>query len=94
VAGAGSVADGYTLTVITPRADHQHDAVRQSWLQYRSRLSLPLSLFNTAPGLLLAHPKLGVNSFAEMVALRQVEAGPIELRQPGCRRSSSSDDGR
>ena len=68
VAGAGAVADGYTLTVITPAqiinmtlfASPGYDVARDF---------TPVSLFNTAPGLLLAHPKLGVNSFAEMVAL-------------------------
>ena len=67
-AGAQSTPDGYTLTVITPAqiinmtlfASPGYDVARDF---------TPVSLFNTAPGLLLVNPKLGVSTFAELVAL-------------------------
>ena len=43
----------------------------------------PVSLFNTAPGLLLVHPKLGVSSFAEMVALAKSKPGQLSFASQG-----------
>ena len=43
----------------------------------------PVSLFNTAPGLLLAHPKLGVSSFAEMMALAKSKPGQLSFASQG-----------
>jgi tripartite-type tricarboxylate transporter receptor subunit TctC len=81
-AGAGSPADGYTLTVITPAqvinmtlfANPGYDIARDF---------TPVSLFNTAPGLLLANPKLGVGTFAEMVALAKSKPGQLSFASQG-----------
>ena len=82
VAGAGSVADGYTLTVITP-AQIINMTLFASPGYNVGRDFTPVSLFNTAPGLLLAHPKLGVNSFAEMVALAKSKPGQLSFASQG-----------
>ena len=82
VAGAGSVADGYTLTVITP-AQIINMTLFASPGYNIGRDFTPVSLFNTAPGLLLVHPKLGVNSFAEMVALAKSKPGQLSFASQG-----------
>jgi len=82
VAGAGSVADGYTLTVITP-AQIINMTLFASPGYNVGRDFTPVSLFNTAPGLLLAHPKLGVSSFAEMVALAKSKPGQLSFASQG-----------
>ena len=63
-------------------AGHQHDVVRQSGLRI-GRDFTPVSLFNTAPGLLLANPKLGVRSFAEMMALAKSKPGQLSFASQG-----------
>ena len=80
-------ADGYTLTVITPAQIINMTLFANPGYNV-GRDFTPVSLFNTAPGLLLAHPRLGVSSFAEMVALAKSKPGQLSFR-----RSSSSDDG-
>lgn len=82
VAGAGSAADGYTLTVITP-AQIINMTLFASPGYNVGRDFTPVSLFNTAPGLLLAHPKLGVSSFAEMVALAKSKPGQLSFASQG-----------
>jgi tripartite-type tricarboxylate transporter receptor subunit TctC len=82
VAGAGSAPDGYTLTLITPAqiinmtlfAAPGYDIARDF---------TPVSLFNTAPGLLLANPKLGVNTFGEMIALAKSKPGQLSFASQG-----------
>ena len=82
VAGAGAAADGYTLTVITP-AQIINMTLFASPGYNVARDFTPVSLFNTAPGLLLANPKLGVNSFAEMVALAKSKPGQLSFASQG-----------
>ena len=82
VAGAGSVADGYTLTVITPAQIINMTLFANPGYNV-GRDFTPVSLFNTAPGLLLAHPKLGVSSFAEMVALAKSKPGQLSFASQG-----------
>ena len=82
VAGAGAAPDGYTLTVITPAqvinmtlfANPGYDIGRDF---------TPVSLFNTAPALLLANPKLGVTTFAEMIALAKAKPGQLSFASQG-----------
>ena len=82
VAGAQAAPDGYTLTVITPAqiinmtlfASPGYDVARDF---------TPVSLFNTAPGLLLVHPKLGVGSLSELIALAKKEPGKLSFASQG-----------
>jgi tripartite-type tricarboxylate transporter receptor subunit TctC len=82
VAGAGAAPDGYTLTVITPAqiinmtlfASPGYDVARDF---------APVSLFNTAPGLLLVNPKLGVSTFAELIALAKSKPGQLSFASQG-----------
>jgi tripartite-type tricarboxylate transporter receptor subunit TctC len=82
VAGAGAVADGYTVSLITPAqvinmtlyANPGYDIGRDF---------APVSLFSTAPGLLLANPKLGIGTFAEMVALAKSKPGQLSFASQG-----------
>jgi tripartite-type tricarboxylate transporter receptor subunit TctC len=81
-AGAGSTADGYTLTLITPAqiinmtlfASPGYDIARDF---------TPVSLFNTAPGLLLVNPKLEVNTLAELIALAKSKPGQLSFASQG-----------
>ena len=82
MAGAGAAADGYTLTVITP-AQIINMTLFASPGYNVARDFTPVSLFNTAPGLLLANPKLGVSSFAEMVALAKSKPGQLSFASQG-----------
>jgi tripartite-type tricarboxylate transporter receptor subunit TctC len=82
VAGAGAAADGYTLTVITP-AQIINMTLFASPGYNIGRDFTPVSLFTTAPGLLLAHPKLGVNSFGEMVVLAKSKPGQLSFASQG-----------
>jgi tripartite-type tricarboxylate transporter receptor subunit TctC len=82
VAGAGAAADGYTLTVITP-AQIINMTLFASPGYNVARDFTPVSLFTTAPGLLLAHPKLGVSSFGEMVALAKSKPGQLSFASQG-----------
>ena len=43
----------------------------------------PVSLFNTAPGLLLVNPKLGVSTFAELIALAKSKPGELSFASQG-----------
>src|SRR5882757_4086790 len=61
-AGAQAAADGYTLTVITPAQIINMTLFSKPG--YDLKEFAPLALLTTAPALLLANPKLGVNSFA------------------------------
>ena len=91
-AGAQAAPDGYTLTLITPAqiinmtlfASPGYDVARDF---------VPVSLFNTAPGLLLVNPKLGVSSLRRVDRAGQEQARTVELRQSGCRRRAAPDDG-
>jgi tripartite-type tricarboxylate transporter receptor subunit TctC len=82
VAGAQAAPDGYTLTVITPAqiinmtlfASPGYDVARDF---------APVSLFNTAPGLLLVNPKLGVSTFAELIALAKSKPGQLSFASQG-----------
>jgi tripartite-type tricarboxylate transporter receptor subunit TctC len=82
VAGAGAAPDGYTLTVITPAqiinmtlfASPGYDVARDF---------APVSLFTTAPGLLLVNPKLGVSTFAELIALAKSKSGQLSFASQG-----------
>ena len=42
-----------------------------------------MSLFNTAPGLLLVNPKLGVSTFAELIALAKSKPGQLSFASQG-----------
>jgi tripartite-type tricarboxylate transporter receptor subunit TctC len=81
-AGAQAAPDGYTLTVITPAqiinmtlfASPGYDVARDF---------TPVSLFNTAPGLLLVNPKLGVSTFAELIAFAKSKPGELSFASQG-----------
>jgi tripartite-type tricarboxylate transporter receptor subunit TctC len=81
-AGAQAAPDGYTLTVITPAqiinmtlfASPGYDVARDF---------TPVSLFNTAPGLLLVNPKLGASTFAELIALAKSKPGQLSFASQG-----------
>ena len=84
-AGAAAAPDGYTLTFITPAqvinmtffANPGYDLARDF---------APIALLTTAPALLIAHPKLGANSLADVIAL--AKASPGSSRSPA--RASAS----
>jgi tripartite-type tricarboxylate transporter receptor subunit TctC len=81
-AGAQAAPDGYTLTLITPAqiinmtlfASPGYDVARDF---------APVSLFNTAPGLLLVNPKLGVSSLRELIALAKSKPGQLSFASQG-----------
>jgi tripartite-type tricarboxylate transporter receptor subunit TctC len=81
-AGAQAAPDGYTLTLITPAqiinmtlfASPGYDVARDF---------TPVSLFNTAPGLLLVNPKLGASTFAELIALAKSKPGQLSFASQG-----------
>jgi tripartite-type tricarboxylate transporter receptor subunit TctC len=82
VAGAGAPADGYTLTVITP-AQIINMTLFDAPGYDVARDFAPVALFNTAPGLLLVNPKLGVNTFAELIALAKSKPGQLSFASQG-----------
>src|SRR6185295_10211934 len=63
-AGAVAAPDGYTLTVITPAQIINTTLFAKPG--YELTAFTPLALMTTAPALLLAHPKLGVNSVSDI----------------------------
>src|SRR3954464_4803114 len=65
-AGAVAPSDGYTLTVITPAQIINTTLFAKPG--YELKEFAPVALFNTAPALLLANPKLGVSSVADIIA--------------------------
>jgi tripartite-type tricarboxylate transporter receptor subunit TctC len=81
-AGAGAAADGYTLTVITPAQVINMTLFVNPGYDL-GRDFTPVSLFTTAPAVLLAHPKLGVSTFAEMVALAKSKPGQLSFASQG-----------
>ena len=80
-AGAVAPSDGYTLTVITPAQIINTTLFAKPG--YELAAFTPLALMTTAPALLLAHPKLGVNSVAEMIALAKQKPGAISFASQG-----------
>jgi tripartite-type tricarboxylate transporter receptor subunit TctC len=79
--GAQAAPDGYTLTVITPAQIINTTLFAKPG--YELSAFTPVALMNTAPALLLANPKLGVNSVAEMVALAKQKPGQIAFASQG-----------
>jgi tripartite-type tricarboxylate transporter receptor subunit TctC len=81
-AGAAAAPDGYTLTFITPAQvinmtfftrpgyDLDHDFAS-------------IALLTTAPALLIANPKLGANSLADVIALAKASPGKISFASQG-----------
>ena len=80
-AGAQSPADGYTLTVITPAQIINTTLFAKPG--YELKEFAPIALFNTAPALLLANPKLGVNSVADIIAAAKAKPGAISFASQG-----------
>lgn len=80
-AGAAATPDGYTLTVITPAQIINTTLFAKPG--YELRDFAPLALLTTAPALLLANPKLGVNSVADIVAAAKVKPGAIAFASQG-----------
>ncbi len=80
-AGAQAPADGYTLTVITPAQIINTTLFAKPG--YELRDFAPLALLNVAPALLLAHPKLGVNSVADVIAAAKAKPGAISFASQG-----------
>jgi tripartite-type tricarboxylate transporter receptor subunit TctC len=81
-AGAAAAADGYTLTVITPAQVINMTLFANPGYDL-SRDFTPVSLFTTAPAVLLANPKLGVTTFGEMVALAKSKPGQLSFASQG-----------
>jgi tripartite-type tricarboxylate transporter receptor subunit TctC len=79
--GAQAAPDGYTLTVITPAQIINTTLFARPG--YELSAFAPVALMNTAPALLLANPKLGVNSVAEMIALAKQKPGQISFASQG-----------
>ena len=80
-AGAQAAPDGYTLTVITPAQIINTTLFAKPG--YELREFAPLALLNIAPALLLAHPKLGVNSVADVIAAAKAKPGAISFASQG-----------
>src|SRR4030081_2826882 len=80
-AGAQAAADGYTLTVITPAQIINMTLFSKPG--YDLKEFAPLALLTTAPALLLANPKLGVNSVADIIAAAKVKPGAISFASQG-----------
>src|SRR3954462_5555527 len=80
-AGAQAAADGYTLTIITPA--QIINTTLFSRPGYDLKDFAPLALLTTAPALLLANPKLGVNSVADIVAAAKARPGAISFASQG-----------
>jgi len=80
-AGAVAAPDGYTLTVITPAQVINTTLFARPG--YALRDFSAVALMNTAPALLLANPKLGVNSVAEVIALAKAKPGQISFASQG-----------
>jgi hypothetical protein len=82
VASAQAPPDGYTVSLITPA-----QVINMTLYSHpgydMARDFVPVSLFSTAPGLLLANPKLGVSTFAEMVALAKSKPGQLSFASQG-----------
>lgn len=79
--GAQAAPDGYTLTVITPAQIINTTLFAKPG--YELSAFRPVALMNTAPALLLANPKLGVKSVAEMIALAKQKPGQISFASQG-----------
>lgn len=80
-AGAVAPPDGYTLTVITPAQIINTTLFAKPG--YELRDFAPLALLTTAPALLLANPKLGANSVADMIAAARARPGAIAFASQG-----------
>jgi tripartite-type tricarboxylate transporter receptor subunit TctC len=81
-AGAAALADGYTVTFITPAQ------VINTTLYVRPGYDLtrdfaPIALLTTAPALLIAHPSLGASSLADVIALAKAKPGQIAFASQG-----------
>jgi tripartite-type tricarboxylate transporter receptor subunit TctC len=81
-AGAAAAPDGYTIVFITPAqvinmtffANPGYDLARDFQ---------PIALLTTAPALLIAHPKLGATSLAEVIALARAKPGTLTFATAG-----------
>jgi tripartite-type tricarboxylate transporter receptor subunit TctC len=80
-AGAQAAPDGYTLSVITPAQIINTTLFAKPG--YEMKDFAPIALFNTAPAMLVAHPKLGVTSVAELIALAKQKPGQISFASSG-----------
>ena len=80
--GAAAAPDGYTLTVITPAQVINMTLFARPGYDL-TRDFTPVALINTAPALLLANPKLGVNSLADVIALAKANPGKLSFASQG-----------
>ena len=81
-AGAAAVADGYTLTFITPAQVINMTLYANPGYDLGRDFS-PIALLTTAPALLIAHPSLGASSLGDVIAIAKAKPGQLSFASQG-----------
>ncbi len=81
-AGAAAVADGYTLTFITPAQVINMTLYANPGYDLGRDFS-PIALVTTAPALLIAHPSLGASSLGDVIAIAKTKPGQLSFASQG-----------